>query len=185
MPIGVVTDDDFEKEIRNSGVPIVGEVVKAPTKGRQENSTEVPQSIRKIIGETNEIEGRQSALQFAESLGLSPSSVSAYANGATSTSTYQKPNQDLQAHITSRKQKVSASAMTRLTRAMSALTKDKIATSSAKEISSIAKDMAQVVKMMEPDTPEGQGEGVKTPQFVVYAPTFVDERKFDIIQAKE
>jgi hypothetical protein len=69
---------------------------------------------------------------------------------------------------------------------MTSLTKDKIATSSAREISAIAKDMAQVVKMMD-DTPanDGANSGVRAPQFLVYAPTMIDERRFEVIQAKE
>lgn len=185
MPMGVVSDAEFEKELDNSGVPLTGSVVDLPTKGRQENSVEVPEALRKIIGETSEIEGRKAALDLAASFGLSASSVSAYANGATSTATYNKPDPAISNHIKERKTKIVGSALTRLTRAMNGLTKDKIETSSAREISAIAKDMAQVVKMMEPETPAGNGDGVRAPQFLVYAPTMIDERKFEVIQAKE
>ena len=185
MPMGIVSDKDFEAEIKDSAIPITGSVVELPSKGRKEGDVNVPESLRKIIGETSEIEGRQSALQFAESFGISPSSVSAYANGSTSTSSYHQPNKELTNHITKRKEKVVGSALTRLTRAMSHLTNDRIGTSSAREISAIAKDMAQVVKMMEPDTPNDPNSRVNAPQFLVYAPTMIDERKFEVIQAKE
>ena len=185
MPMGVVNDSEFEQEITNSGVPLTGSVVDIPTRGRKEGDVEVPEALRKIIGETSEIEGRKAALDLAASLGVSPSSVSAYSNGATSTATYNTPSAPISNHIKERKTKVVGSALTRLTRAMSALTNDKIAESSAREISAIAKDMAQVVKMMEPETPQGTGNGVQAPQFLVYAPTMIDERKFEVIQAKE
>jgi DNA-binding transcriptional regulator YdaS (Cro superfamily) len=184
MPMGVVNDADFDKETANSGVPITGHVTTIPRPGRKEGDVQVPESLRKIIGETSEIEGRKSALELAESLGISPSSVSAYANGATSTATYNTPDTDITTHIKERKTKVVGSALTRLTRAMGALTKDKIATSSAKEISGIAKDMAQVVKLMEPESTDNN-QSVRAPQFLVYAPTMIDERKFEYIQAKD
>jgi hypothetical protein len=186
MPMGVVNDDDFEKEVNNSGIPITGDIINMPRPGRKEGDVNVPESLRKIIGETSELEGRKSALELAAHLGLSPSSVSAYSNGANSTATYNTPDNGLSDHIKGRKQKVVGSALTRLTRAMTSLTKDKIATSSAREISAIAKDMAQVVKMMD-DTPanDGANSGVRAPQFLVYAPTMIDERRFEVIQAKE
>lgn len=185
MPMGVVTDDDFQKEIDNSSIPITGDVIDMPRPGRQVNDVNVPESLRKIIGETSEIEGRKSALDLAAQFGISASSVSAYGNGATSTASYNTPDTDLSQHIKGRKNKVVGSALTRLTRAMSSLTKDKIATSSAREISAIAKDMAQVVQMMEEKTPDGVNNNVRAPQFLVYAPTMIDERKFEVIQAKE
>lgn len=185
MPMGVVNDADFEKEVNNSGIPITGEVIDIPRPGRKENDVNVPESLRKIIGETNEIEGRQSALEFAKSFGVSPSSVSAYANGANSTSSYNTPNTELANHINGRKQKVVGSALTRLTRALGHLTSDRIATSSAREISAIAKDMAQVVNMMEDKIPDNPNQSKQAPQFLVYAPTMIDERKFEVIHAKE
>ena len=185
MPMGVVNDEDFDKEIQNSSIPITGDVVTMPRPGRKEGDVNVPESLRKIIGETSEIEGRQSALDFAQSLGISPSSVSAYANGATSTATYDTPSEPITNHIKERKNKVVGSALTRLTRALGGLTKDKIQTSSAREISAIAKDMAQVVKMMEPEDNGNGADKVRAPQFLVYAPTMIDERRFEVIQAKE
>lgn len=185
MPMGIVNDAEFEAEIKDSAIPITGQVTELPSKGRSNGDVNVPESLRKIIGETSEIEGRQSAIKLAESFGLSPSSVSAYANGATSTASYNTPDTELAKHINGRKQKVVGSALSKLTKALGGLTKDKIETSSAREISAIAKDMAQVVKMMEPDVPTGPGANTPSAQFLVYAPTMIDERKFEVIQAKE
>lgn len=184
MPMGVVSDEDFEREQGNSQVPIIGVVVDKPRPGRKEGDVNVPSSIQKIIGETSELEGRQSAVEFAKQLGISPSSVSAYANGAKSTATYHQPDSDLTNHIIGRKQKLVGTALSRLTRAMNALTEDKVKESSGKEISAIAKDMAQVVNMLEPKVTDTTN-GVKPPQFLVYAPTLIDERKFEVINAKE
>ena len=185
MAMGVVTDEEFEQEVHNSGIPTVGKVTEILRPGRKEGDVNVPESLRKIIGETSQLEGRQEALDLASAFGVSPSQVSAYSNGATSTATYNQPNSELSTHIKGRKQKVVGKALSRLTRAMNNLTKDKIATSSAKEISAIAKDMAQVIKLMD-DTPDPtQGNKVNAPQFLVYAPTMIDERKFEVINAKE
>ncbi len=183
--MGVVNDAEFEKEITNSSVPIVGSVVDLPKPGRKEGDVNVPNSLRKIIGETSETEGRKSALEFAQSLGISPSSVSAYANGAKSTATYDTKDADIHNHIQGRKSVIAGKALTRLTRAMGALTTDKIKGANAKDISSIAKDMAQVVKLMEPEQLVDPNATKNQPQFLVYAPTIVNENTYETIVAKD
>lgn len=185
MPMGVVNDEEFEKEIKNSSIPIVGEVVPMPRPGRKDGDVNVPDSLRQIIGETSNIEGRKEALKLAASFGISPSSVSAYANGATSTASYDKPSATIHNHIQERKSKAAGKALSKLTKAMSALTEEKIEASNAKEISSIAKDMAQVVKLMEPEEKIDPNAIANKPQFVVYAPTFIKEEKFETIVAKD
>lgn len=195
MPIGVVSDEQFEAELKNSSVEIVrpsvnqdkvitGEVVDAPVKGRGNGNVAVPDSLRKIIGETSELEGRKNALEFAKSLGLSPSSVSAYATGATSTASIDAPSPSITNHINNRKEVVVSSAMTRLKRSLGVLTEEKIKTGSAREVAAIAKDMAAIVKMMEPES-TGDNNLKVQPQFVVYAPQFKSENHFETIYAKD
>lgn len=188
MPMGVVSDEDFQKELANSQIevarPVNATVEPLPKPGRKDGDVNVPESLRKIIGETSVMEGRKSALELAEALGISPSSVSAYSHSATSTATYNEPDSELESHLQTRKSKVANTALTRLSRSLKILTTDKISTATPREVASIAKDMAAVVKMMEPEN-TGKDNGVKQPQFVVFAPTFRDERTFETIVAKD
>src|SRR5215510_5460530 len=108
MPMGIVSDDDFDREINHlnrkpvvTPPPVIPEVVDMPRPGRSNGDVNVPDSLRKIIGETSELEGRDAALELASKFGISPSSVSAYANGSTSTASMDKqPNLE---HINSAK----------------------------------------------------------------------------------
>jgi predicted transcriptional regulator len=172
MPMGVVTDADFEKELDNSGKePIVPEIVEMERPGRKEGDNNVPSSLRKIIAETANIEGRSTALQFAAELGISPSSVSAYTNGATSTSSYHEPKKDILNHVRARREKVTSKAHAKLISALSAITTDKLRDIKAPDLAGIAKDMSVIIKNMEP--PETLIDEKKdTPQFVIFAPQF-------------
>ena len=107
MPIGIVSDEDFESELNRISVPkkvvpspvLNPEIVEMDRPGRKEGDVNVPESLRKIIGEEALLNGRQSALGLAKMFDISPASVSAYANGATSTASYNSPNTALVSHI--------------------------------------------------------------------------------------
>src|SRR5678810_1013449 len=120
MPLGVVSDDEFESELKNSrveldksGVPVIGivdngteeippvvnGVVEEQKSGRGLGTTEVPDSLRKIIAQTNLESGRAAAISLASSFGISESSVSAYLNGSTSTATYNNKDKELNSFI--------------------------------------------------------------------------------------
>jgi len=191
MAIGVVNSNDFERELSKTNSPninlpifksnVVSEatIIDLPIRGRGLGNDNVPESLRKIIGEESAINGRKSALALAESVGVSPSSVSAYNKGATSTATIDNPNQKLKAHIDGAKLRVSVKAKNRLMTALNCLTPDKIANAKAKDISSIAKDMSSVMKDMAPSSESV--DVVNRPQFITYAPSFVKEEHFETI----
>lgn len=196
MPMGIVTDKDFDSELSRVddtraetksapviNAPIVGEIVDAPSRGRGEGSTGVPDGLRKIIGEESITNGRQSAIELASQFGLSPSSVSAYANGATSTSSYHDtPNRP---HINQAKERISKRARGKLLLALSKITGDKLEGTNAKDLAGVAKDMSAIVKNMEPDKEKGPNEVDNGPKFVIYAPQFRDERHFETVVVKE
>lgn len=210
MPLGIVSDDEFLAEVNNSLVErptsatattseprikpikevneaITGIVEDMPSRGRQKGSVEVPDSLRKIIGETNELEGRKQAIALAKSFGISSSSVSAYANGATSTATYDNPRESIVTHIQGRKDKVAGSALSILRQSFSLMRANedhKLKACSAPELAGIARSMASVVKMMEPE-PDKVSVGENRPQFVVFAPVMKDESHFEVIHLKE
>lgn len=187
MPIGIVSDDDFNKELEHlSGTTKPGgSVVIEKKKGRAEGETNVPDSLRKIIGEESVINGRASAVELASALGISPSSVSAYAHGATSTASYNEPKQSIIEHINKGRRRGIARATTVMNAAMRAITQEKLDYTDADKLSGIAKDMSAIIKNLEPKQPEGGEGGKSTPQFVVFAPQFRDERTFESITIQE
>lgn len=188
MAIGIVSDDDLQSELdRLNGVkptPLV-EIVEKPSKGRDEGDVNVPDSLRKIIGETAVLEGRQDALALAEMFNISPASVSAYAKGATSTATYDTPTKSIISHINKSRQRSIKKAGKALNEAISKIDENKLNDMTAKELAGIAKDMSVVIKNLEPQKPVGEGEDKNTPQFVIFAPQFRDERSFPSITVQE
>lgn len=202
---GIVSDDLFEKELKKSNplsnsdfnrnsnkIPeldtelvITGEVIDTPIKGRKEGDNEVPDSLRKIIGEEHELNGRQSALQLASDFGISKQSVSAYANGSTSTKSYDKrPNLP---HINNAKERVQNHARAKLTKALNHLTSEKLASAKAVDLATIAKSMSGIVKDMEPEPIlNGPGtQGINSPTYVFYAPQIKTENHYETVIAKE
>ena len=188
MPMGIVSDKDFDKALndvtpcppmplgRGTGVAIV-----PINKGRGEGNVEVPEGLRKIIGEEAAVNGRQSALEIADKFGISPSSVSAYTHGSTSTSSYdQQPNLT---HINEAKLRVAKKARNRLVMALNSLTAEKIEAAKAKDIAGVAKDMAAVIKTMEPEGPKTNGNS--GPTFIFYSPQMRREEVFDVVRVKE
>lgn len=212
MGMGIVSDKDFDMESSNSGAireesnskpesvpspsiqsqftpiqtvldPEMNGVIVDTTRGRGNNPS-TPQGLRKLVGEESVINGRQSALELAASLGISPSSVSAYANGATSTATYDTPNTPLSNHLKESRIRVQKRARNKLMAALNHITTDKLAEAKPRDLAGIARDMSAVIKDMEPEKDAGP-LGANAPQFIFYAPQFRDERHYDVIDAKE
>jgi hypothetical protein len=179
--MGIVSDEDFEKEINKV---TKAEIIPLPEKGRGNGNKEVPESLRKIIGETNELDSRTEALALARMFDISDSSVSAYSNGATSTTTYNQPNPDLKNHIDNTRERIQKKARGRLFDALKHITEEKLASANVKAVSGVARDMAAIIKDMEPEKGSNESDKQK-PQFVFYAPQFRDERSFDVIHVKE
>lgn len=184
MAMGIVSPSEFEKE-HNSLIkpesPKPDATIVDITRGRPEGSVEVPNGLRKIIGDEAITNGRQSALELARTFGISPSSVSAYANGSTSTASYdEKPNGSL---INLSKDRVAKRARGKLMKALHHINDDKLEGAKARELAGIAKDMSVVIKNMEPDNPQGQVNN--GPTFVFYSPQPRKEDTFDVIFAKE
>jgi hypothetical protein len=191
MAMGIVSDSDFDKEKKNLNIvsdsvtadneAITGEVINGPTKGRGTDNKGVPDGLRKIIGEESATNGRQSAIELAESFGISASSVSAYGVGAHSTASYdERPNGS---HINRSKERVAKRARGKLIQAINGITKEKLDITNAKDLAGIAKDMAAVIKVMEPEVPAVVNDN--GPKFVFYAPTLRKETNYEVVQAKE
>jgi predicted transcriptional regulator len=193
MAIGIVSNDDFARELeRLNSSSKVNSVVKQevviediPSKGRNDGDVNVPESLRKVIGATHATEGREAALQLANMFGISDSSVSAYANGSTSTKSYHNPVKNLREHINKRKERVSKRAFGKMNDALQAINPDKLSDCNARELASVAKDMSVIIKNMEPPpAPINEGDGNK-PQFIIFAPQFKKEEHYETITVDE
>jgi predicted transcriptional regulator len=193
MSIGLVSDSDLEKELSRLGinrpvqsVPPVRVVDISPEHGRNKGDTNVPDSLRQIIGEEAVINGRASALEIAETFGVSSSSVSAYAKGATSTKTYDSPSKSIISHINKSRERATKKASHVLNSALSAISQDKLDYTDAKDLSGIAKDMSVIIRNLEPQNVQSESDSnSKTPQFVIYAPQFKSEQSFEMIKVNE
>lgn len=188
MAIGVVDDKDFETEVKKSEITsITGQVINQTPRGRGIGNNEVPDALRKVIGETGAIDGRQEALALGSMFGISPSAASAYANSSNSTASYSKPNEGIKAVINKRKERISRRATNVLSKTLNTLgEKGKLDDVKPVELSTIARNMASIIKEMEPEVPKtnepGSGGG---PTFVLYAPTFINEDRLDTIHLNE
>jgi len=204
MPIGLVSDELLFRELSNlqgqsrnidnsirtgqnddtraSDV----QIIQSPNKGRNEGDVNVPDSLRQIIGEEAVINGRQSALQIAGQFGISPSSASAYARGATSTTSYNSPSKSIISHINKSRARAIGKAQKTMNGALSAITQEKLDYTDAKDLSAIAKDMSVIIKNLEPDRDVvPSNDQAKGPQFVIFAPQFRREESFDVITVNE
>jgi len=191
MPIGIVDDIEFQKELESlSGTPKKKEshpeieIEDIPKRGRSEGDVNVPDSLRKVIAEDALLNGRSSALSLAKEFGVSPSSVSAYAKGATSTTSYNNPSSSIIQHINKSRERAVKRAQKTLNGALGAITQEKLDYADPKDLASIAKDMTVVIKNLEP--PKESVESVSnSPQFVIFAPQFREEKTFEVINVAE
>lgn len=195
MAMGIVSDSDFDNELEklnpsssqgptdsNQNSNQTGVIQDAPGKGRGTGNKEVPETLRRIIGEESAINGRQSGIELASQFGISPSSVSAYDVGANSTTSYaERPNQSF---LNQQKEKVSKRARVKLMLALSKLTEDKLNDTKARELAGIAKDMSAVIKNMESDNKTNE-PGQNGPTFIFYSPQMRKEESYQIVQTKE
>ena len=208
MPLGIVSTEDYEKDLNspdvskqemprenevktpsepdNSGEPVesVVSIEADSTIGRGKGNTGVPQSIRKIIGESAIEEGAGAAAAIGKFLGLSQSSVSAYARGATSTATYNQPNVDLLDHLDKTRKRISKKAAGKLFKALNVIDEDKLDELDALQASTVAKNMSAIIKHMEPED-KTRGNTFNGPVITFYAPHIVTEDKFDVINVTE
>ena len=184
--MGVVNDSDLGKELTNCAChnsPNADVVSMLNEHGRNKGDNNVPSSLRKIIGETSEIEGRAEGVKLAKMFDISSSSVSAYANGSTSTKSYHSRESEILAHINRRKLNITNKASHKLIKALDAVTDEKLQNAKLVELASVMNAASAVVKSMEPETKnENNNSGV---QFIVYAPQIMSEDRFQTIDLNE
>jgi hypothetical protein len=199
MALGIVSDEEFEKDLIDAKVPIVptveteepfpiipveeilsGEIV-VPRLGRGVGNKETPEILRKLIGDES-IGSRVDALALGESLGISPSSVSAYANAATSTATYNKPSEPLEDFLKQRKNRIIKKASAKMIAAIDGIDEAKLAEAPAGVLAGIAKSLSGVIKDLEPPVRDEKQTNV---QFIMYAPKLQPENTFEVIHVSD
>lgn len=189
MALGIVSLDEFDLEInrfsndenKNNQTARIENI----NRGRGEGNTEVPDALRKIIGETAiEVGNKETLAELAGPLGISSSSMTAYKNGARSTASYDSPAPDLKKHVDDKRVRISNKAKSRLMHALNEITPDKLKDVKARDLAGIAKDMAVVVRQMEPESVSD--EKTRNIQFVFFAPQVRKEESFgDFIEVNE
>jgi hypothetical protein len=186
MGMGIVSDTEFESDRgklcpKDMTDPTSHDAVIIDLeKGRGTHSLQVPDALRKVIGQEKIESGRASALELANNFGVSPSSVSAYSVGAHSTSSIAtQPDKNV---IIGAKLRIAKKARNRLTMALNSITQEKIDGAKVKDIAGVAKDMAAVIRTMEPEQSR-TGEG--GPTFIFYSPQFRQESNFETVIVKE
>lgn len=193
MPIGIVSPDDFLKEVSSLNPkenkdfeveiipPSSSNIIQEKQKGRKEGDVNVPSSLRNLISSVAIEEGRQAALDLAKDFGLSASSVSAYSNGSTSTKSYHEPKEEIKRVIVNTKEKITKKAKRILLKSFDGMTDEKIQEAKLETLSVVARNMSSIIKDMDTDSDEHKDK----PVFVVMAPTILKEEVFDTIAVRD
>lgn len=188
MPIGIVSNDDFLAELEKlrNGIekrpePNLDGKKKGERSepGRGEHNVAVPEVLRSLIGQTAIESGRTEALNLARAFDISPSSVSAYAVGATSTATYQNPEPVLKKRVDATKERIGKIARGRLLASLRHITDEKLEEAKLRDIAAVSASMSAVVKNMEPARESGLGNI----NIVLYAPKIRAESTYEVVEA--
>lgn len=164
MPIGIVSDEEFNIEfVHHNGA------------GRN-GAKAVPESLRQVIAETAIVGSNK---EVAEAFGVSPASVSAYKNGATSTASYNQPNDPLKKHVDEVRDRIGTIAKSKLLAALSHITEENLSQAKPRDLAGIAKDMSTVVNNIQPTAPSGSG-GFNA-QFIFHSYPIREEKDYDVI----
>ena len=181
MPLGVVEDNEFEQELEDViQKPVVNsevEIIDQKSPGRNPGDNNVPDEVRQFIAESHMLGA--SGRELADTFGVSQSSVSAYANGATSTATYDKKNVPLVNHLNRAKERITRKARRVMINSLDSLTEEKLLTVKAKDAALIARSMAGIIKDLEPEVVQNITDN--RVQFVMFAPAIKQERSYDAI----
>jgi len=175
MPVGLVDDVEFEKEYTS--------IVDIQRPGRRPGDNNVPSALRQVIAEEAIVNGNDEANKLAEMFGVSKSSTSAYKNGATSTDSYNLPNEKLNLHVNNVKDRIKSKAQSRLIMALNEVTKDKLIGAKLRDIAATAQVMSSIVKNL--DDNGDSGRNINPANFILYAPYIKTENDFRTVVINE
>lgn len=169
--MGIVTSTEFESEISHV-------VTRTIDHGRGSGRTEVPSSLRKLIA--SESLSGASASELSEEFGISKSSISAYKNGATSTSSYHNPDKELKESNDGIKNEIRGKARTKLLEAIDSITSPDLQSAKLRDKAAVATAMSSVVKNMSDD-----GEFKVQNNVILYKPRMKEEDDYEVITVNE
>lgn len=172
--MGIVSDEELQKELNKNVTP-----------GRKLGDVNVPEALRKVLAQDAIENGRESALALADSMGISASSVSAYTNGSTSTTTYNQRNSELNNANNAVRTRIAGKARRVLLRSLREITPEKLKQAKLRDVSAVARDMAAVVHQMSPkENDEAEGRGPKV-NINIFAPARKVEADYETIDVTE
>lgn len=181
MPMMIVDDDSFDSELSRSEsnpVPVKDNVIRRPFHGRNIGDNNIPSVVREIVANDESSTGKQ----LSESFGISESSVSAYRHAATSTASYDIPQEKLKEIVDNKLERISnrsKNALMKVLRKMNSKEFDaKLDASKAVELSTIAANMSRVVEKVSPK----QAENVTNNNIIFYTPTPSKKSSFEVIE---
>lgn len=180
MPLGVLSDEEFLKELEKNQPKIIsGQVIDRLEKGRPAGKENTPDVIRKIIGE-EKLEGASSK-ELAALFNVGPQAPNVYSTGATSSNgeSYKNKDEGLKKHLSGVKERISKRAGNKLMRALDSITPEKLSELEARDASAIAKDMSTIIRNMEPKD-DGPSINMNS-NFVFYAPRLQSEEAYEVI----
>ena len=183
MPLGLVTDDEFDFVIDGSikpSQPVVAEVIPLHDKSRGIGNNAVPEPLKKIIAEEKVI--GTPAKELSEVFGVSKSSISAYKVGSTSTASYHNPNPELVSHVKSVRGRIANKARRVLKQSLNSITEDKLNSLGPVNASVVARNMSAIVREMEPSD---VSETNIQQNVIYYAPRLRSEDEFESIKLNE
>jgi len=175
MPMMIVSEEDFVKERAKFSLPLPSppklEIIPIEH-GRNKGDNNIPQPLREIIAE-EALSGTPAKI-LTEQFGVSPSQVAAFKHSASSTATYNQPNDKL----VNVRERVGIKAHNRLNDALNALAKKNLVNEKPKDIASIAKDMAAVADKIRPMSERGNNQNL---HLHIHAPQQKKVSDFEII----
>lgn len=170
----VVDDEDFELELNrlnDSGA----KVVPLPKMGRTEGTKETPESLRKLIaGEA--LEGGSTAKEISHAFNISPSSISAYKAGATSTDRLTAGKLDTV--LVENNQKIGRTAQNKLMKALKHITEEKMADAKLTDLGQVAANMSRIIEKTTPKVPEAP---TVQNNIIFYSPQQIKPENYDVI----
>lgn len=180
--MGIVSQSDIELELErlnsNSNSKSSVEII-TTSHGRNKGDTNIPRALRNLVAE-EAISGTP-VTDIARVFDVSPSSISAYKNGATSTASYNEPDEELTKNNRAVKSDLANMAKSKIKAALEEMTSEKLRDAKVRELSAIARDMSVVVHNLEPEQ-VNENEATK---LIIYAPQIVNENNFEVIKVKE
>ncbi len=178
MPLGVLTIDQTELELKRFGIAVEAEsniVNFNEMKRGRGNKEEIPVSVRSFVA--SEALSGADVNQLSKDYNVSKSSISAYKNGATSTSSYNEPDPVLTSLNDNVRARIIGPAQARILKAINSITDDKLNESKARDAASIAASLSSVIKNISPD----ENSGNKT-QVNVFVPRKNEEDDYEVIR---